>query len=119
MSGYSSTMLATIKLAECLDVKHPKLHVFYVHPGMVKAENGRSMVTESLMPFAKDKPALTRGLSVYLPTPKTDFFKGGYLDANWDVEELEKHKDRVVKKKLVRLGFLNGQLQPGGYPWLS
>ncbi|XXH00744.1 hypothetical protein Hte_007094 [Hypoxylon texense] len=117
MSGYSASKLAVVKIGECLDVEQPGLRVFSIHPGMVIAENGRGMVVEHFKPFTKDTAALTGGLTLYLSTPKADFLKGGYIHANWDVEELEKHKDEIVEKKLVKLAFLNGQLQPGGYPW--
>lgn len=117
ISGYSASKLAVIKLGEHLDLEQPKLRVFSVHPGMVEAENGRGMVAEPFLPFSKDKAALTGGLSVYLTTPQADFLRGGYLHANWDVEELDKHRDEIAEKKLIKLAFLNGQLQPGGYPW--
>lgn len=119
MSGYSASQLATIKLGEFLDLEHPKLRVFSVHPGMVEAENGRGMVVEALLPFSKDKPGLTGALAVYLATDKADFLRGGYIHANWDVGELEAHKDEITEKKLVKLGFINGKMQPGGYPWSS
>lgn len=117
MSGYVASKLAVIKLGECLNVEQPGLRVFSVHPGMVEAEGGRGMVVPSFLAFSKDKAALTGGLAVYLCTPKADFLKGGYVHSNWDVDELEKHQDEIAEKKLVTLGFLNGQLQPGGYPW--
>lgn len=117
MSGYSASQLATIKLGEFLDLEHPNLRVFSVHPGMVEAENGRGMVVDALLPFSKDKAGLTGALAVYLTTEKADFLRGGYIHANWDVEELEAHKDEIAEKKLIRLGFINGKMQPGGYQW--
>lgn len=117
MSGYSASQLATIKLGEFLDLEHPKLRVFSVHPGMVEAENGRGMVVDALLPFSKDKAGLTGALAVYLTTEKADFLRGGYIHANWDVEELEAHKDEIAEKKLIKLGFINGKMQPGGYQW--
>ncbi|TGJ85738.1 hypothetical protein E0Z10_g3037 [Xylaria hypoxylon] len=119
MSGYSASKLAVIKLGECLDLEQPNLRVFSVHPGMVIAENGRGMVVEPFKPFTKDSAALFGGLSVYLSTPKADFLKGTYLHANWDVTEMEKHQSEITEKKLNKLAFLNGQLQPGGHPWSS
>ncbi|RWA09244.1 hypothetical protein EKO27_g5870 [Xylaria grammica] len=119
MSGYSASKLAVIKLGECLDLEQPSLRVFSVHPGMVIAEDGRGMVVEPFKPFTKDTAALFGGLSVYLSTPNADFLKGTYLHANWDVTELEKHQSEIAEKKLNKLGFLNGQLQAGGYPWSS
>lgn len=119
MSGYIVAKLALIKLGELLDLEQPNLRVFSVHPGLVEAENGRGVVIDAFTPFAIDKAALTAGLTLWLSTPKADFLKGGYIHSNWDVTELEQHKSEIVEKKLVKLGFLNAQLQVGGYPWSS
>lgn len=119
MSGYSGAKLAAIRLAETIDAEQPSMRVFSVHPGLVVAEGGRGSIVEAFAPFTRDKAALTGGLTLYLDTPRADFLKGGYIHANWDVGEMEAHKDEIVEKKLVRLGFLNAQLQPGGYEWSS
>lgn len=119
MSGYTASKLAVIKIGECIALEHPNLRVVAVHPGMVEAENGRGIVIEAFLPFSKDKQALTGGLTVYLSTPRAAFLNGGYIHANWDVVELEKHKDEIAEKNLIKLGFINGKLQPGGYPWSS
>jgi len=119
LSGYSASKLAVIKLGECLDLEQPGIRVFSLHPGMVEAENGRGMVIDMFTPFARDKAALTRGVTTYLAQPKADFLKGTYLHANWDVEEMEKHKAEITEKKLNKLAFLGAELRPGGYPWSS
>lgn len=77
------------------------------------------MILEPFMPFAKDKPLLTGAVTLYLQQTRADFLRGGFLSVNWDIDELEKHKDEITEKKLLKLAFLNGQLQPGGYPWSS
>lgn len=119
MSAYIVSKLAQIKLLELIDIEQPNLRVFSVHPGVVAAENGRRVVLDDYKPFALDTAALTAGLTLWLETPKADFLKGGYIGSNWDVNELEQHKAEIQDKKLVKLGFLNGQLQPGGYNWSS
>jgi NAD(P)-dependent dehydrogenase (short-subunit alcohol dehydrogenase family) len=119
LSGYSASKLAVIKLTEYIDLEHPDLRAFCVHPGIVEAEGGRGIVADVFTPFAKDKPALTGGLTTYLAGPKADFLKGTYLHANWDVAELEQHRQELLEKKLNKLAFLNAQLQPGGYAWSS
>ncbi|KAF2496875.1 NAD(P)-binding protein [Lophium mytilinum] len=117
MSAYSTATLAAIKLGEYLDVEHPNLRVFSVHPGIVAAEGGRGAVADHFTPFAKDKPALTGGLTLYLQTPAAEHLKGGFVSANWDVTEMEKHKEEIVEGKLLRLGFINAKLGPGGVEW--
>lgn len=99
--------------------EHPDLRVFSVHPGIVEAEAGRGMVVEPLTPFAKDKAALTGGVTLFLQTPAAEFLRGGFYSVNWDVDELIKHEKEVREKKLLKLAFLNGVLAPGGYKWSS
>ena len=33
------------------------------------------------------------------------------------VEEMEKHREEIVEKKLVKLGFLGAKLGGEGHPW--
>ncbi|KAH6869512.1 hypothetical protein B0T10DRAFT_418474 [Thelonectria olida] len=116
LSGYSASKLAVIKLGECLDLEQPDIRVFSVHPGMVEAEDGRGIVVDAFTPFAKDKAALTGGLTTYLAQPRADFLKGTYIHANWDVNELEAHKTELVEKGVNKPSFLKAELRLGGYP---
>ena len=77
------------------------------------------MIIDSFTPFAKDKQGLTGGMSLWLATPKADFLKGGFLTANWDVNEMEAHAQEISGGKLTELGFLNAKLGPEGHPWGS
>ena len=97
--------------------EQPNIRVFSIHPGIVEAESNRGMVVDNFTPFAKDKQALTAGLTLYLQRPQADFLRGGFLSANWDVEEMEKHKDEIVEGKLLKLAFLGAKLGPEGHPW--
>lgn len=86
---------------------------------MVEAEEGHGMVVPALTPFAKDKGLLFGGVSLYLQKPKADFLRGGFFSVNWDLDELEAHEAEVTEKKMLNLAFLNAQLAPGRYRWLS
>ncbi|KAI4956944.1 hypothetical protein J4E86_005416 [Alternaria arbusti] len=118
MSAYSGSKMALLKLAEYLDAEKPNLRVFTVHPGIVAAtESKRGMVVDQLTPFAHDKGIQTGGLSLYLAQPKADYLKGSFLSVNWDVDEMEAHKQEITVQKLLKLGFLNAKLGPEGHPW--
>ncbi|KAF2186553.1 NAD(P)-binding protein [Zopfia rhizophila CBS 207.26] len=117
ISSYSTAKLAAIKLAEYFDLEHPKLRIFSLHPGVVEAENGCGMVIDHLTPFAKDKAALTAGVTLYLQRPEADFLRGGFVSVNWDIKEMERHKDEILDEKLLKLGFLRAKLGPYGHPW--
>ncbi|KAF2027844.1 NAD(P)-binding protein [Setomelanomma holmii] len=119
MSSYSASKLAVMKLAEFLDAEKTNLRVFTIHPGIVQqTETGRGAVVDALTPFAHDKGIQTGGLSLYLAQPKADYLRGGFVAVNWDVAELEVHKEEIVEKKLLKLAFLNAKLGPEGHPWL-
>ena len=86
---------------------------------MVEAKNGRGIVVPALLPFSKDKAALFGGATLCLDKPEADFMAGGFYSVNWDLEELKENEKEIMEKRLLKLAFLNGQLQVGGYPWSS
>ena|ERR1700761_3102503 len=43
-----------------------------------------------------DSPELVAHLAVWLAGPDSDFLKGRYLWANWDLEELMNAKDKIT-----------------------
>ena len=94
------------------------MRVFSVHPGIVAADD-RGSVIDIFTPFAKDKQALTGGVSLFLSTPKADFLNGGFLSVNWDVNEMEAHANEIKEGNLNKLSFLNAKLGPEGHPWGS
>lgn len=75
------------------------------------------MVVDAFTPFAKDKQSLMGGVSLWLDTPKADCLKGGFLSANWDVNEMEAHATEIADGKLNHLASLNAKLGPEGHPW--
>ena len=82
ISSYSISKLAVIKLGEHIEAECPEIRVFSVHPGIVRANEGRGMVLPAFTPFAKDSAMLTGALTTYLCTPKADFLRGGFVSVN-------------------------------------
>ncbi|KAI9699601.1 MAG: hypothetical protein M1820_007100 [Bogoriella megaspora] len=117
ISAYSTGKLAAMKLAEYLSLENPRLRVFSFHPGMVEAEQGRGMVVDAFTLFAKDKQALTAGVTLYVQKSEADFLRGGFFSVNWDVDEMEKNQDEIKEKGILQLGFIKAQLSPDGHPW--
>lgn len=68
-------------------------------------------------PFAKDKGILTGAVTLYMQTRKADFLRGGFYSVNWDLNEMEEHQEEILEKKLLKLAFINAELQAGGYQW--
>ena len=55
---------------------------------------------------AKDEAELAGSLILYLAQPKADYLKGCLTSVNWDVEEMELHKDEIVGKKILQMSWV-------------
>ena len=82
--------------------EYPHIRAFTVAPGIVKTD----MTPESFMPFAHDHAELVGMLALYLVQPRADYLKGSFININWDVEEMEAHKEEIVEKKLLKTSWL-------------
>ena len=65
--------------------------------------------------YARDTPALFGSLTVYLAGQKADFLRGRFVAANWDVEELERHKEEIVADGLLKNQPFKGDIGKGGH----
>lgn len=92
------------------------------------------MTAEAYLPYARDDPMLTGGVSLFLCTPRADWMSGGVMSVNCesasykamiekadhdigDIEEMEAHKEEIQREGRNRLAFLNAKLRKGGHPW--
>ncbi len=64
------------------------------------------MTTPFWIPYALDSAELTGMLALYLAQPRADFLKGSMVGVNWDIEELEEHKDEIIKGNLFQTSWL-------------
>jgi NAD(P)-dependent dehydrogenase (short-subunit alcohol dehydrogenase family) len=101
-SAYNISKLAEQRLNEHLQVEYPTLRVFTTMPGISKTE----MATPFWIPYALDHVELTGMLALYLAQDRADYLKGGMVGVNWDVEELEDHKEEIVSKKALWTSWL-------------
>ncbi|ERR1700738_3253093 len=85
-------------------VEYPTLRTFTIMPGIVATDINPS--TSFWAPFALDHVDLTGMLTLYLAQPRADYLKGSFVGVNWDVEEMEKHKEEIVEKKLLQASWL-------------
>lgn len=109
-SGYAVSKLAAASVVEFLQAENPDLKAFSVSPGIVQSDMAVKANNPNLE--ATDSPELMANLAVWLASAESDFLKGRFLWANWDVEELMKAKDKIVGAPgLLRLtleGWSNG-----------
>ncbi len=71
-------------------------------PGVVRSE----MADDFWKQFAHDHAELVGMLALYLSSPRADYLKGGMVGVNWDVEEMEKHREEIESKKLLQMSWL-------------
>ena len=45
---------------------------------------------------------LGAGTALYLSTPKAAWLSGHYVDARWDMEELERHRSKIEEEDLLK-----------------
>ncbi|KAJ8124648.1 hypothetical protein O1611_g8993 [Lasiodiplodia mahajangana] len=113
MSSYIPSKLAQMKFMEFIHLENPGVRVFTLLPGLLKTQ----MLPKMYFPFARDDPMLTGGMSLLLCTPRADWLRGGVMSVNWDFEEMEEHKEEILREGRHKLSFLNAQLGKGGHPW--
>ncbi|KAI1608142.1 hypothetical protein EDD36DRAFT_106223 [Exophiala viscosa] len=110
-SAYTMSKLAVNMLLDQLHVEYPNLRVFNVHPGMAKSNVLRS----ELEIYARDTPALFGSLTVYLAGRDADFLRGRFVAANWDVEDLKRHREEIVADGLLKNQPFKGDIGNGGH----
>lgn len=138
MSSYISSKLAQTRIMEIIHAEQPEVRSFTLLPGLLKT----TMTAEAFKPFARDDPMLSGGMTLFLSTPRADWLRGGVVSVNceyspphrkppaaelfakgWDwkgdIEEMEAHKDEIVREGRTKLAYLNAKLQKGGRPWES
>lgn len=49
-----------------------------------------------------DSPELGGAMCVWLTKERRDWLSGRFLDARWDVDELEAKRDEIVSKDLLK-----------------
>jgi NAD(P)-dependent dehydrogenase (short-subunit alcohol dehydrogenase family) len=102
MSSYSLTKVAIVKLATFMKDEHPSITTVAVNPGVVSTDMGNSI--PFVIPSMKDTPEPSGGLAVWLASGDKSFLSGRYVDANWDVEELEARKEEIQEGLLLTVG---------------
>jgi len=113
MAGYTASKLAFTRLMENLHAEQSGIRVFMLIPGIVMTE----MTVDALKPYAKDSPKLTGSWTLLLSTKRAEWMRGGIVSVNWDLEEMEAHKDQIARDKLLFRAFLNAKLGKDGHPW--
>ena len=108
-SAYVTSKLAAFKLDEFLATENPGLRVFTVHPGIVDTHMFRKH--QGGPAKAGDDGRLSGHFMLWVASPESEFMRGRYMWANWDVNELKDKKTQIESDPfLLRPGT-------GGFPF--
>jgi NAD(P)-dependent dehydrogenase (short-subunit alcohol dehydrogenase family) len=111
--AYSIAKLAGQRLTEYLDADYPNLRAFTLSPGIIKT----GLTQAAFEPYAKDHIDMPGLMSLYLAQERADYLRGGFVGINWDINEMEEHKDEIKEKKLLKMSWIPAKLGQGGHPF--
>jgi hypothetical protein len=112
-SSYIPSKLAQNEFMEFLHHEQPNIRAFSLFPGLVAID----MPPKQYLDFAPDDPMLTGGLSLFLCTNRAEWFRGSMVSVNWNYEEMEELKEKILEKRLTKLAFCDAKFGRGGHPW--
>lgn len=97
VSAYASSKLAAAKLDEYLSEENPRLRVFTLHPGLIKTGLFEQWKQTLKLPddIAVDDVSLPADTCVWLASSESEFLRGRYLLASYDVDELLERKAEI------------------------
>ena len=102
-SSYHLNKFAVIRFIEYLNEEYADegIVAVSVHPGGVKTDLGLSM-PDFMHEFLIDTPELFADTMVWLANQRREWLGGRFINANWDMEELEGKKGDVVGRDLFK-----------------
>lgn len=99
--GYSTSKLASAKIAEYAHAEHKDWRVFNLQPGVVATALAKQAGRKG-----EDSPELCASLAVWLARdPRAMELNGRFLWSNWDVNELLAMKDKIQKNDELKLSL--------------
>ncbi|KUI52978.1 Short-chain type dehydrogenase/reductase [Cytospora mali] len=129
MSAYQASKSALNRLTEFIDKEHASQGVVAIafHPGGISntklAEDAPEWLRPDLIdtresrsssrPHQKETQlnrsnpaALPAATALYLTLPRAKYLSGRFVNARWDMEELETHRERIISEDLLKLRVL-------------
>ena len=97
VSAYSAAKLAAAKLDEYLSVENPRLRVFTLNPGLIDTPLFRQWQKDLGIPedVPMDDISLPADTCVWLASNESEFLRGRFIFASYDVEELLSRKAEI------------------------
>ncbi|KAK0613736.1 short chain dehydrogenase reductase [Immersiella caudata] len=103
-NAYTASKLAVWRFCQFLLLQHGEqgVNAIYYHPGGVATELAQNLpgVYRALL---HDTPELAADTMVWLTRGRREWLNGRFVNANWDMGELEGRKGEIVEQDLLRL----------------
>ncbi|KAI1327958.1 NAD(P)-binding protein [Xylariaceae sp. FL0255] len=101
MSAYQISKSTLHRLTEFIDKEHGSQGVVAVafHLGGVPGTKVAHAAPEWL-------PALPASTALYLMLPRAKYLSGRFINAQWDIEKLETHRERIISEDLPKMRVL-------------
>ncbi|VDB92275.1 unnamed protein product [Peniophora sp. CBMAI 1063] len=101
-SEYNISKHTLNRLVEYVVQENTNLIAYSFHPGSVKTELLKESKLEELGAPADDPPELPAAVLLYLTSGRANWLNGRYVDASWDLEEVERvWKDKILEEDLL------------------
>lgn len=113
LSAYSIVKYSGDRFTEYLDAEYPHLRAFSLSPGIPLT----GLTGDEFKPFAKDHVDMPGMMCLYLSQQRADYLRGSWVGINWDVKEMEEHREEILKKKLLKVKWLPAEFGKGGHPF--
>ena len=81
--------------------EYPKVKTFAIHPGAVDTAMTRNANVPDVEAWLTEKPELVAAVSIALASGRLDWLSGRFFDSRWDIDEVEKLKERILEKDLL------------------
>ncbi|KAH9860623.1 hypothetical protein J1614_011954 [Plenodomus biglobosus] len=111
--SFRFVILSSALHSHSLNTEKPNIRSFSLIPGVIASD----MVPDNYKHYAIDDPLLPGGLTLFLCTERAEWLRGNVISVNWDIEEMEAHREEIVGKKLLKLKFTGAKFGKGGHPW--
>ncbi|KAK5994755.1 Short chain dehydrogenase citE [Cladobotryum mycophilum] len=102
-SSYQTSKIAVCRFTEFIAREYEKQGIIAMalHPGGIKTDMAISM-PEMVHSYLIDEPELAADTVIWLTRERRDWLNSRFINCPWDMEELEKRKEEIVERDLLK-----------------
>ncbi|KAF1974017.1 NAD(P)-binding protein [Bimuria novae-zelandiae CBS 107.79] len=102
--AYNVSKMAVMQLMECVAIDHGAdgVQAFALYPGAVMTPQTRNHAANEWSEILDDDEGLAGAFCVWLSRKKRSWLSGRCVSCNWDVEELEMMKAKILEGDLLK-----------------